>query len=157
MVKTLVARSSQALRKIADQLVPHLRNVHVISADASNGLDVGCDTLFDPVVFFGHRGKRQMNHLVREHPIRSESLLIRIRANMDRDQPASPSESHAMTDAAPLGGSDAKQEPGDGKMAVVAGDRLRGRMDPIAEIVLREVEASAFDDDVEAGSADQNG
>ena len=98
-----------------------------------------------------------MNHLVREHPIRSEFLLIRVRADMDRDQPASPSESHAMTDAAPLGGSDTNQEPGGWKMAVVAGNRLRGRMHPIAEIVLGDVEASAFDDDVEAGCADQNG
>src|SRR5271170_6345768 len=98
-----------------------------------------------------------MNHLVREHPIRSESLLIRVRADMDRDQPASPSESHPVPYATSLARRYANQEPGDWKMAVVAGDRLRGRMDPIGEIVLRDIEVSAFDDDVEAGCADQSG
>src|SRR5580658_5627075 len=97
-----------------------------------------------------------MNHLVCEHPIRSEFPLSRVRTDMYGNQPPSLSESRPMTDAAPLGGSDANQEPGDGKMDVVAGDRFPGRMDPIGEIVVRDVEASAFDDNVEARTTDQN-
>jgi len=98
-----------------------------------------------------------MNHLVCKHPIRSEFPPRRVRTDMDRDQPTSPSESHPVPYATSLARRYANQEPGDWKMAVVAGDRLRGRMDPIGEIVLRDIEVSAFDDDVEAGCADQNG
>ena len=68
-----------------------------------------------------------MNHLVGEHPIRSESLRFVSAPTWIVINPPPLPKAMPWRTPLPLGGGNAKQDTGEGKMAIVGGHRPRRR------------------------------
>ncbi len=74
--------------QVAHHFEPHLIRVEMAGADARDRLDVRGDAFFDPVMIFGDGRERQVDHLVREHPIAGEIGELRVFADVNGDEAA---------------------------------------------------------------------
>ncbi len=68
-IETLVAGLGFAFRHIAYHVMPHCGRRELAGLNASDGLDIGGNAFFNPVMLLGHGGEREVDHFVGEHPV----------------------------------------------------------------------------------------
>jgi hypothetical protein len=130
----------------------------VTSADTSDGLDVGCEALFDPVVFLGYGRKAEMHHFVNEHPVVPETGHDGVAADMDADEATVLfAEGGAAADASAGRGDDAETQIGNGIAAVIGDDGIGGPVNPLQEVLIRDPERAGAFVDVDINTRIANG
>ena len=102
-----------------DKIKPHLLRCEISRLNPGDWFHVGGDPLFDPTVFFVHRGKSQVNHFVGEHPVRGKLRWRRFVADAYEDSCSSIAEGHTTVDAFSFERSDSDQDLRYWKTAVV--------------------------------------
>jgi len=157
VVEAFVARSGQAVGKIADEFEPHFVFVQMLRLDAGDGLDVGGDAFLDPVMIFGDGGESEMYHFVGHHPVRFQSGRGCFVSHANRDEAAVSAERAPVSDAPAIGGSDADRNVVERVASVIGGDGFSGGADPFRQLGLGNGEFAAFDRDVNTGVADGDG
>jgi hypothetical protein len=99
----------------------------------------------------GDRWKREMHHLVREHPVGCEACHGGLAADMNPDEAAAVlAERLATAYAATTGRDDAEQNAGYGVAAIVSRDRLGSPVHPLQERLVRYVERALLNLNVDS-------
>ena len=140
-VETFVAGLRLAFGHAVEHVAPDLFCRQFAGLHARNGLDVGRETFFHPVLIIGQRREGHVDELMGDGPIRSELLLRRVLAEADA------SKSGPAADIAPCGSlhdaaavrdrNDEDAGARHGKYAVVSGNRMSRHLDALHDDVVR--------------------
>src|SRR5579859_93929 len=105
-----------------------------------------------------HGGESQVDHLVGQRPIIFEVGKISLVADGDHDQSSAAREGDPVADAGAVAGANLESKVRNGKAPIVMRNRVSGSLDPVEQILARDVQwiIGQSDVDFSAGDAHDN-
>src|SRR5690349_3473376 len=138
VVEALISLLGQPLMHVANHLTPDALSGEIAGAKSRNRLDVHRRSLFDPVVLARNRRKREVHHLVRQHPVAFEFCGIALSANGYANQSTVVHpERVSIVNTATIKTADLEGGTGKRKTPIVGDDGIAGVVNPGHQFALR--------------------